>query len=284
MIYALLSALFFGLADISGSKAARTSGPIPLLLFYQAVGVVVFAPIVLLNDDLVKISLGIQELAYTVACSLSLFLGLFCQLHAFARGSLSKVASLSASYFVISALISCTIIGEISFTAIFGILLSLTSTAFLCINRDTQNATARRISPSDLFSIFAAVFWGTGFFLFGELSTITGPEVAVLLVRTASLLCMLLVLIAIRNLTATVKSLSENHWPVASYVATNLAAVFLFGMGSSSVGGMTTSVIANFYLIVPVIYGYFILREAVSFMTLMMAAGIVLGGVITAVG
>ena len=169
MIYGLLAALGFGLADFEGALAGRRIGSLPTVMLGQGLAALVMTAILLASGR----SLAPLGLLLGVVVLNGLFAAVAYQAHyrALSLGPVAVVSPIGAAYAVFGVALAVVLLGERpGVLALLGGILTVLGVMFVSTDLRALRAGVRDVAPGVPWALASAVAFGVAGFTLGYLS------------------------------------------------------------------------------------------------------------------
>ncbi|MDT3377978.1 DMT family transporter [Labrys neptuniae] len=237
ILLGLAAALCWGGTDFLGGAAARALGVRQSLFFSQAIGFAGLSLLVLVLPGIrgQMASAPPEAWLWGLAAALCNFLGMLALLSALARGKAALVAPLTATYGVITTLLSLATGEILGWWALAGLALCFIGVPCTVYAPDDDSASAGSRTSLRL-ALAAALFFGIGFWLQGHLALPgLGTTATLWLLYATNLIC-LAGMLAVRP--------AEFQPPPSSLwlLITAIGLLSLCGFGTLALGALTGAV------------------------------------------
>lgn len=173
MIYGLLAALGFGLADFEGALAGRRIGSLPTVVFGQALSALLMTAI-LLGSGRSLAPLG-PLLGLVVLNGLSAAVAYQTHYRALSLGPVAVVSPIGAAYAVVGVSLAVVLVGERpGALALLGSFVTVVGVMLVSTDLRALRAGVRDVAPGVPWALVSAVAFGVAGFLLGYLSQHAG--------------------------------------------------------------------------------------------------------------
>jgi drug/metabolite transporter (DMT)-like permease len=185
-LFAITTMLCWGTADFFAKKAVDKVGYVPALMINQAIALGPIFIFTVLSSHVPVFSLNLIWLVpLTGVLGLS---GYFFMYKGFKKGSLSIISPISASWFVITTLVAAIVFSEaLTLLHIFGVFVVFTGIFLVSTNvKEFKRSIEYGKSNGVLEAIISMTAWGFAFAFIKPIVDVSGPIIALLLVRVVA--------------------------------------------------------------------------------------------------
>ncbi|GHP01044.1 hypothetical protein KSF_110910 [Reticulibacter mediterranei] len=258
ILFGLLAAICFGLADFVATHATRRIGVLRSLAAIQLLGVFVVGAVLLVTQQHAP---PLDPSAWGIAVGISIinFIGTVLLYRAFTIGTLSLVSPIASGFAVVTAILAFSSGERPPILPLAGTALLVVGVIVVSRTRNTSNATALAGVPE---ALGASLCFGFYFWMLNSVTPTLGAFWPVWITRLVQLLCALLML--------TVRGPFELKllWKASPLllIATVLdsGALLAFNLGIGQTYTTVTTALTSLYSAVTVLLAWLFLRERLS--------------------
>ena len=285
MIFGLVAALGWGLADFLGALASRRLGSLPAVVVGQVLSAVVIT--VILVGSGYDLS-GLSGLWWIVAINgVVAMLAYAAHYHALELGPVSVVSPIGASYAVVGVLLAIVLLGERpSSLALLGMATTVVGTVLVSTDIRALRAGLREHPPGLWWAVTSAILFGVAGFTLGTLSRDTGVWQVAMFASRGAMIVAFVPLVAARR-----HEFSRSRLAMRAGIALALAAgaADILGVASFSAGttaGYLSIVLAAsaVFPLVAVALSHYVLGERLVLNQYVGVAGVVGGLLLLGLG
>lgn len=295
MLFGLVVALGWGLADLGAAIAGKRIGSFRTLLIAQASSVVLLVVVIPLTGT--AIVMPLEHLWIAILDSILAVGAYLCLYRSLELGPVALVSPIAAAYAAITILLAVLILGEqLSAMAITGIAASLVGVVFASTDlRELFDRGKRLAGPGVPWALAALALFGVGTYVFAWLAQLddwAGPSLVARVTATIVLGAAFL-LTRRRRAARAVKApdAPESH-PLdrkglaiaAGTGAVDVAGVAVFAIGSHRAPISIVTAASVAWILIPVFGGIFLFRERPTWSQLAGVALVALGLVLLGLG
>jgi len=204
VIYGLIAALGFGLADFEGALAGRRIGSTLAVIVGQALSALVVTAILLGSGDAISPLVPVVGLvALSGICAAAAYLSHY---RALQLGPVAVVSPIGATYAVVGVLLAVVFLDERPGSmAMIGTLVTVAGVMLVSTDLQRFRAGMRSVGAGVPWAVLAAVAFGVAGFLLGYLAQFAGWVVGVWASRVAQVICYIPLAILARDQVARLR-------------------------------------------------------------------------------
>ena len=277
MIYGLVAALGFGLADFEGAIAGRRIGSLWTVILGQTLSAVVMTAVFVTTDTSVSV-LGpfLGFVALNGVCAAAAY-----QTHyrALELGPVAVVSPIGSAYAVIGVLLAVVFLGERpGALALVGTVVTVVGVALVSTDLREFRAGIRGVARGVPWALVSTVTFGVAGFLLGYLSQRAGWVAALWASRTAQVVCYVPLAIAVRSKLPQIR---DRRGLTFALVAALADIVGVIGLSVGSERGFVSITLAAsaIFPLVAVVLSLLILHERLV-MNQFAGIALVIGGLL----
>jgi uncharacterized membrane protein len=277
VIYGLIAALGFGLADFEGAIAGRRIGSLWTVILGQTLSAIVMTVVFFATDAHLSV-LGpfLGFVALNGICAAAAY-----QTHyrALELGPVAVVSPIGSAYAVIGVLLAVVFLGERPGTvALVGSAITIAGVALVSTDLRELRAGLRGVAPGVPWALVSAVAFGLAGFLLGYLSQQAGWVAGLWASRTAQVVCYIPLAIVARKQFPTLR---DRRGLTFAFVAAIADIVGVIGLSVGSERGFVSVTLAAsaIFPLVAVILSLLILHERLV-MNQFVGIALVIGGLL----
>ena len=257
ILFGLLAAVCFGLADFVATHATRRIGVLRSLAAIQLLGVFVVGAVLLVAQHAPPLDPSVWGIA--VGISIVNFIGTLLLYRAFTIGTLSLVSPIASGFAVVTAVLAFSSGERPPVLPLVGTALLVVGVIVVSRTRNTSNARALAGVPE---ALGASLCFGFYFWMLNSVTPTMGAFWPVWITRLVQLLCALLVL-AVRG-PFELRPLWKSSPLLLIATVLDSGALLAFNLGIGQTYTTITTARTSLYSAVTVLLAWLFLRERLS--------------------
>ncbi len=272
ILFGLVAAICFGLADFVVTQATRRIGVLQALAAIQLFGVLVVGGVLALTEVSPPRSLA----AWTFMAGISVvnFVGTLLLYRAFAIGTLSLVSPIASGFAVVTAVLALWGGERLPLLTLLGTLLLILGVIVVSRARGSAGSSSLAGLPE---AVGASICFGVYFWALNQITPAFGVLWPVWVTRLVQLLCALLVLGVRRSLKLSMKGRVAPLLLAAAVLDSGALLAFNLGIGQTYT--TITTALTALYSAVTILLAWLFLHERLR-MGQWIGVGITLAGVL----
>jgi uncharacterized membrane protein len=257
ILFGLLAAICFGLADFVATHATRRIGVLRSLAAIQLLGVFVVGAVLLFTQHAPPRDLPVWGVA--VGISIVNFVGTVLLYRAFTIGTLSLVSPIASGFAVVTAVLAFSSGERPPILPLVGTALLIVGVIVVSRTRNTSNARALAGVPE---ALGASLCFGFYFWMLNGITPTLGAIWPVWITRVVQLLCALLMLAARGPFELRPLWKASPLLLIATILDSGALLAFNLGIGQTYT--TITTALTSLYSAVTVLLAWLFLRERLS--------------------
>lgn len=263
ILWALLAALSFGLADLLLSRPSQEEGSTKTSFYIQLVGALVLFPVLLFEGSTSWVSLVSSSGLFAMLIGAAFTVAGVLLVKAFKEGPLLIVSPITSGFAAVTTMLSL-LSGE-SLAALQGLGIMITIVGIVLsvtVSEDTKGSSRGFLSPGIAYALGTALLLGMVFWLLGFVVRLLGNTLTVFSMRVSAVFLLSLFSLYTKR-PLSLKSRSSWKWFIPIGILFTSGTLF-YNVGVTQGPTSVTSVITSLYSVVTVLLGYVFLKQRVS--------------------
>ena len=259
MIFGLVAALGFGLADFEGALAGRRIGSLWTVILGQTLSAIVMTVVFIASNASLAI-LG-PFLGFIALNGICAAIAYQTHYHALELGPVAVVSPIGAAYAVVGVLLAVVFLGERPGTvALIGSLVTVTGVALVSTDLRQFRAGVRGVARGVPWALVSAVAFGVAGFLLGYLSQRAGWVAGLWASRTAQVICYIPLAWLARDQLPRIRD-RRGLWIAAAAAIADIVCVIGLSVGSERGFVSVTLAASAVFPLVAVVLSLMVLHE-----------------------
>jgi uncharacterized membrane protein len=259
VIYGLLAALGFGLADFEGAIAGRRIGSLWTVILGQTLSAIVMTVVFVATGA--HLSVLAPFMVFVVLNGIAAAVAYQTHYRALELGPVAVVSPIGSAYAVVGVLLAVVFLGERpGFVALVGTIVTVIGVALVSTDLREFRAGIRGVARGVPWALVSTVTFGVAGFLLGYLSQRAGWVAGLWASRTAQVICYIPLAIVVRKQLPQIR---DRRGLVFAFIAAVADIVGVIGLSVGSERGFVSVTLAAsaVFPLVAVVLSLLILHE-----------------------